>query len=122
MEEKERLEKNNRIRQTLIETRQRRVNQRCLVYELKINTSKLSKSDYNKLKGFFVECKWLYNYLLNLELKDWNTVKRNIYSYDKDKNKIERTLTIPAKMIQDVRNILKQNLMQMHEEWLLLYA
>ena len=116
MEEKERIEKNNRIRQTLIETRQRRVNQRCLVYELKINTSKLSKKDFLKLKGMFVECKWLYNYLLNLELKDWNNVKRNIYSYDKDKNKIERTLTIPSKMIQDVRNILKQNLKSLHNK------
>lgn len=116
MKEKERLEKNNRIRQTLIETRQRRVNQRCLVYELKINTSKLSKTEFNKLKGLFVECKWLYNYLLNLELKDWSNVKRNIYSYDKDKNKIERTLTIPAKMIQDVMNILKQNLKSLHNK------
>ena len=116
MKEKERLEKNNRIRQTLIETRQRRVNQRCLVYELKINISKLSKTEFNKLKGLFVECKWLYNYLLNLELKDWSNVKRNIYSYDKDKNKIERTLTIPAKMIQDVMNILKQNLKSLHNK------
>lgn len=110
MNEIDRIEKNNRIRQTLIETRQRRVNQRCLVYELKINTSKLPKRDLQKLKMFFIECKWLYNYLLNLDTKEWGTVKRDIYSFDKNKNKVERALTIPAKMIQDVRNILKQNL------------
>lgn len=110
MNEIDRIEKNNRIRQTLIETRQRRVNQRCLVYELKINTSKLPKRDVQKLKMFFIECKWLYNYLLNLDTKEWGTVKRDIYSFDKNKNKVERALTIPAKMIQDVRNILKQNL------------
>lgn len=110
MNEIDRIEKNDRIRQTLIETRQRRVNQRCLVYELKINTSKLPKRDLQKLKMFFIECKWLYNYLLNLDIKEWGTVKRDIYSLDKNKNKVERALTIPAKMIQDVMNILKQNL------------
>ena len=112
MEELKRLEKNNKIKQTLLETRQRRANQRCLVYQLKIDSSKLSKNDLNQLKFLFVQCKWLYNYLLNdeVDIFKFDTKQRIIYSKNKDGNKIERTLTIPAKMIQDVRNILKQNI------------
>ena len=112
MLEQDRVEKNNKIKQTLIETRQRRATQRCFVYQLKIDTSKLTKKELLQLKQLFIECKWLYNYLLNddVDIFKFDSKNRKIYSLDKDKNRIERTLTIPAKMIQDTRNILKQNI------------
>ena len=52
-----------------------------------------------------IECKWLYNYLLSLDrgsLMSFDTKTRDIFSLDKDGNKVERKLTIPAKFIQSV--------------------
>lgn len=112
MNEQERLEKNNRIRQSMIETKLKRSLQRCLVYELKINTSKMNKTDLEKLKFLFVQCKWLYNYLLNdeIDIFKFDTKTRDIFIYDKDKNKITKTIDIPSKIIQSVHGALKQNI------------
>lgn len=105
------LSKNEQIKKTLLETRIRRATQRCLVYEFKINTRKLTKKEFEQLKFYFVQCRWLYNYLLNLEnIDDFDTKTRKIYSLDKDKNKIERELTIPAKVIQTVYKGIKQSI------------
>lgn len=40
------LNKNEQIKKTLLETRLRRATQRCLVYEFKINTKKLTKKEF----------------------------------------------------------------------------
>lgn len=116
MNEQERLEKNNRIRQSMIETKLKRSLQRCLVYELKINTSKMNKKNLEKLKFLFVQCKWLYNYLLNEEIDifKFDTKTRDIYIYDKDKNKISKTIDIPSKIIQSVHGGLKQNIQSLN--------
>lgn len=112
MNEQERLEKNKRIKQSMIETKLKRSLQRCLVYELKINTSKMNKKDFEKLKFMFVQCKWLYNYLLNEEVDifKFDTKTRDIFVYDKNKNKIYKTINIPSKIIQSVHGGLKQNI------------
>lgn len=116
MNEQERLEKNNRIRQSMIETKLKRSLQRCLVYELKINTSKMNKKNLEKLKFLFVQCKWLYNYLLSEEIDifKFDTKTRDIYIYDKDKNKISKTIDIPSKIIQSVHSGLKQNIQSLN--------
>ena len=49
---------------------------------------------------------WLCNYLLGLsneEFSLFDTKERDITSLDKDGNKVERHLDIPAKLIQDVK-------------------
>ena len=105
------LNKNEQIKKTLLETRLRRATQRCLVYEFKINTKKLTKKEFEQLKFYFVQSRWLYNYLLGLEdINSFDTKTRIIYSFDKDKNKIERELTIPAKVIQTVYKGMKQSI------------
>lgn len=105
------LSKNEQIRKTLLETRLRRATQRCLVYEFKINTKKLTKREFEQLKFYFIQCRWLYNYLLSLDnIDNFDTKTRVIYSLDKDKNKIERELTIPAKVIQTVYKEIKQSI------------
>lgn len=116
MNEQERLEKNSRIRQSMIETKLKRSLQRCLIYQLKINTSKISKKNLEKLKFLFVQCKWLYNYLLNEEtdIFKFDTKTRDIYIYDKDKNKISKTIDIPSKIIQSVHGGLKQNIQSLN--------
>ena len=102
-----------KIKDSIQETRLRRQTQKCRSVELKLDKSKMSKSTYKALKFMFTQCKWLYNYLLSLdkeEFKKFDTKTRNIYSLDKDGNKVERTLTIPATVIQTVYSTLKQNL------------
>lgn len=112
MNEQDRINKNNRIKQSLMETKLKRSMQRCLVFELKINTSKLNKTEFEKLKFLFVQCKWLYNYLLNEEVDifKFDTKTRNIFIFDKDKNKINKTIDLPSKIIQSVHCNLKQNI------------
>ena len=103
----------DKIKNSIIETKQKRQTQVCRVIELKIEDFKMSKSEYSSMKFLFVQCKWLYNYLLTLEkeeLYNFDTKTRNIFSLDKIGNKIERNLTIPATMIQTVYKGLKQNI------------
>lgn len=108
------LTKNEKIKQKILETKQRRLTQRCYCFEFKINTGKLTKREFEQLKFTFVQCRWLYNYLLNLDdINKFDTKTRVIHSLDKDGNKISRTLTLPAKMIQSVYQILKQNIISL---------
>ena len=57
--------KNSKIKQTLHETKQRRLNKRCRVISLKIQKNKLNKTQKHHLFMLFVEAKWLYNDILN---------------------------------------------------------
>jgi len=71
-----RLEKNQKIKNSLIETRLRRQSQVCKVYKVKVQDSALSKVQREQLKMVFVEAKWLVNDILNWsqlpENKPWN--------------------------------------------------
>lgn len=107
------LGKNQKIKESIKQTKLRRQFQKCLVVELKINKSKIHKKQYNKLKLTFVECKWLYNYLLSLskeELYNFDTKTSDIYSLDKNGNKIKRTLQLPSSMKQTVYGTLCNNI------------
>ena len=107
------LSKNEQIKKSIIETKLKRQFQKCRVIELKINMRKVHKKQFNKLKMTFVECKWLYNYLLNLEKEDlfnFDTKTKNIYSLDKTGNKIERILELPSSIKQTVYGTLCNNI------------
>ena len=58
-------EKNDAIRKTISETRERRKSQTCRTYELKIDISHLSKTKINNINRIFLEGKWFYNYILS---------------------------------------------------------
>ncbi|MDO8640875.1 MAG: transposase [Nitrosarchaeum sp.] len=53
-----------KIKQTLKETKLKRRSQRCKVFTLKIDYSRLNAKEREQLKMFFVEAKWLYNNIL----------------------------------------------------------
>lgn len=57
--------KNTKIKQTLLETKQRRENKRCRVISIKVQKNKLNKTQEHHLFMLFVEAKWLYNDILN---------------------------------------------------------
>lgn len=106
------LQKNSKIKESMAKTKAKRLTQRCHVIELKINHKKLCKTQYNKLKMIFVQCKWLYNYLLSLQnenLINFDTKTSEIFSLDKDKNKISRKLDLPSQIKQTVYQVLCNN-------------
>ena len=111
-------EKRNKIKESLMKTKLKRQFQKCFTIELKLKHKKLSKTDFMKLKFLFTQCKWLYNYLINLqkeELFNFDTKIKKIYSFDKDGNKIERELTLPSQIKQTVYQTLLNNIKALSE-------
>ena len=53
--------KNEKIKQTMQATRERHKNMTCMVFELKLNTRKMSHSQYEQLTTYFREAKWRRN-------------------------------------------------------------
>ena len=107
------IDKNTQIKNKIIETRLKRQTQKCRVFELKINKRKMNKEQYKNINFLFVQCKWLYNYLLSLseeELFKFDTKTKIIYSIDKNGNKIQRELTIPSQIKQTVYGTLCNNI------------
>ena len=113
MTDKERISKNEIIKEKGKDTRLRHASMRPAVVELKLDLKCLNNADRNKLFLFFTECRWLCNYLIGLaadEFRDFSTKTRSITSLDKDKNTVARELTMPAKFIQTVYSSLKQDM------------
>ena len=99
------------IGNTLKLTRQRRESLACKTYECKFDMSHMSKQQLSNLKQLFTEAKYLYNHILSLnEVEDFNIFKFNplikiITTLDKDKNKVDKELTIIGSQIkQSVHN------------------
>ena len=80
--------KSESIKQSLKETMERRKHQRCCVYKIKVDESKLSKKQQEQLKMVFVESKWLYNHILNWskehDLKCFDTKIKTVLVKNKD--------------------------------------
>ena len=104
--------KNKKIKESIKETKARHASMDLSVVELKLDLKCLNKTERSKLSGYFVESKWLRNYLLGLsdgEAEKHESRSREIYSLDKDRNRVPRTLTMPAKLMQDVEKRLKND-------------
>ena len=92
--------KNKKIKESIKETKARHASMDLSVVELKLDL--LNKTERSKLSGYFIESKWLRNYLLGLpeeEAEKHESRSREIYSLDKDRNRVPRTLTMPAKLM-----------------------
>lgn len=64
-------EKNARIREAILATREKRSSQEPVTRELKLVESKLTKTQKEALRLAFLEAKWLYNHLLTTNA--WGT-------------------------------------------------
>lgn len=84
--------KNEQIRQSLKETREKRKSQECKVYSLKIQANKLSKKQKESLKMMFVEGKWFWNYIVDFtetnDIKDIDLKIKEVKHFDKEHNEI----------------------------------
>jgi len=56
------LTKNERIKATLKDTKERRTHMMCRVYTVKFDRSHLNQDSLTRLQRLFLEAKWLYNY------------------------------------------------------------
>ena len=113
MIEKERIQKNTTIKETLKKTLERHSSMRPLVVELKLDLKCLNNSERNNLWMYFTQCRWLCNHLISLspeEFRAFETKTRDITSFDKDANPVERHLDMPAKFIQSVYSSIKQDM------------
>ena len=86
------VEKNEKIKQSLKATREKRKSQVCTVYELKINERKLTSKQLTTLKLMFVEGKWFWNSIIsfteNNNIKDFDIKEKTVKHFDKDHNEI----------------------------------
>ena len=65
MDNQQRLDKNESIRQAMINTHNKRKNQICKTYKVKIDESSLSSIQKEQFTRMFLEAKWLWNDILN---------------------------------------------------------
>ena len=104
--------KNQQIRDTLAKTREKRKTQRCLVFELKLDSSHFNLKTKEALKMMFVEAKWLYNYYLSQEdIFKLDCKIDKVVHKDKDGNDVESELRfLPAKYKSSVYEVLKNSI------------
>lgn len=82
-------EKNDKIRNSMKATFEKRKSQICRVFKCKIDESRLSKRQKEELKMLFIEAKWFYNWLLSIpqDLSEINSQKvHEITKLNKDKH------------------------------------
>ena len=107
--------KNEQIKQTLKETRERRKTQIIKVFELKINCHHTSKEDYKKFNEMFKQAKWIINDciasndIFHYEYKE----HRKVINFDKDKNKVERNITIQTGVHQNIISHVQQDIINL---------
>lgn len=115
MEEIKRLEKNKKIRESFIETKQKRLSQSCHVFKMKIQSNKLSKVQQEFLKMMFVEAKWIINDIISNSSDEhpiWKYKLTNeINKKDKDMNDVKVQLKyLGSQMKQNIVSDLISNI------------
>ncbi len=116
-EDDKRLIKNNKIKQSLKNTRDRRKNQEAKTYECKIVKNKLTPSQLETLDKMFLEAKWYYNSIINhLENDNINTFNDKVKTVkvrmgkDSDDYEDRQLKVLPASMKQKLITRVKDNL------------
>ena len=112
-----RLIKNNKIKQSLKNTRDRRKNQEAKTYECKIVKNKLTPQQLDTLDKMFLEAKWYYNSIINhLENDNINTFNNKVKTVkvrmgsESDNYEDRQLKVLPASMKQKLITRVKDNL------------
>ena len=93
-----------KIRASMSATKARRQTQVCRVFELKVSIRHNPKSVFEKMSQCFKEAKWVINDMLSLSkdnpdksIFDYKyTEHRDVVHYDKDKNLVHSSITLPS--------------------------
>ncbi len=104
--------KNQQIKDTLAKTREKRKTQKCIVFELKLDSSHFNLKTKEALKMMFVEAKWLYNFYLSQDdIFKVDCKIDKVTHRDKDGNDVESELKfLPAKYKSSVYEVLKNSI------------
>ena len=112
-----RIIKNNKIKQSLKNTRDRRKNQEAKTYECKIVKNKLTSQQLETLDKMFLEAKWYYNSIINhLENENINTFNNKVKTVkvrmgsESDDYEDRQLKVLPASMKQKLITRVKDNL------------
>ena len=110
------MEKNEQIKQTLLETRERRKSQSIRVFELKVNCHHTSKEDFRRFDDIFRQAKWVINDVIASEdcFKYSYKEHRIVTNFDKDGNLVERKITIQTGVHQNIISHVQQDIVQCH--------
>ena len=109
-----RLEKNKAISSTMRETYDKRKSQICKCFRFKIDMSNLSKQQKEQIKMQFVEAKWIYNYLLdkdvfNFDYKDLHQIThKDKYGNDIQTNTSYISSALKQGIIRQIINQIKE--------------
>lgn len=93
-----------KIRASMSATKARRQTQVCRVFELKVSIRHNPKSVFTKMSQCFKEAKWVINDMLSISkdhpdinIFDYKyTEHKDVVHYDKDKNLVTSSITLPA--------------------------
>ena len=102
-------EKNQKIKNTLSVTRERRSQMDCHVILVKVQESRLSRAKYEKIVRCFLEAKWLYNAVLSSTEDFPRDGIETVVVKGKDTFEEREINTLSAQMKQDVVDSVKQN-------------
>lgn len=107
--------KNEQIKKTRSQTREKRKTQICKTFEIKIDESRLNKIQFETLKMYFIEAKWLYNDILRLsDVFNYDYKTKVITKLNKDK--VEENIQLkylPATLKQTIVQKTQQNILSL---------
>ena len=112
------MSKNENIQKGLLELKARRKTQQIKVYELKVNIHSTSKEDFAKFNSMFVQAKWIANdCIASDDIFTYNYKDhKKVINFDKDRNKVERTINLNSGIHQDIIRQIKQDIVNLSKK------
>lgn len=112
------LTKNEKIKQSIQQTREKRKSQVCKTFEVKFDSSHLSKEKLNHLKMLFLEAKWLYNYQLSFEdVFNFSYKTKEVEILNRERQKEKRELRyLSSQMRQALVGRTQQNVLNLSKK------
>ena len=109
------LEERQKIKNSLIETRERRKNQSIKIIELKVNCHQTSKETFKKMDFVFTQAKWIVNEMVRLgetqNFFDYNYLEhKEVVHLDKDGKEIKTKLELSSILHRGIVNQKKQDI------------
>jgi putative transposase len=110
--------KNETIKATLKATKEKRRNQKCRVYEIKIDRSHLNSDSNHHLNMLFLEAKWLYNHILSQDdifNLDFDYKIEEVSVKVKDEFEVRCLIYLSSHMKQSLIERTQDNIRGLHE-------
>jgi len=106
------IDTNNKIKQSLKNTKLRRLNQSCKVLELKVNVHQIPKEKLSEMYFAFTQAKWVVNDMLNsTDIFKYDYLEhKKVTHFDKDKNEVISDITLSSVMHRALVQSKKQDI------------